>query len=149
MIDVNSLLKRAKSGDDQALGTLLEMYRNYLNMLARLQIEPSLRTQLSASDLVQETFLNAKRGLAGFRGQSERELIAWLRRIMANRITDALRRQKHVSPGRLAKQRIEDQVDHSSMSLCRMLPTREPTPSEQFAHREMEVILADALETAP
>lgn len=149
MIDVNSLLRRAKSGDEQALGALLEMYRNYLNMLARLHIEPSLRTQLSASDLVQETFLNAKLGLAGFRGETERELIAWLRRIMANRMTDALRRHKRGTPGRRVKQRIEDQINHSSMSLCRMLPTREPTPSEQFAHRETEVILADALETLP
>ncbi len=146
MTDVKSLLQRAKSGDDQALGSLLEIYRNYLNMLARLQIEPALRTQLSASDLVQETFLNAKRGLAGFRGQTERELIAWLRRIMANRMMDALRRQKRVGYGR---QQIEDQFDRSSMSLCGMLPTKDPSPSDQFAHREQEVILADALETLP
>ena len=149
MNDVNNLLQRAKNGDDQALGALLEMYRNYLNILARLQIEPSLRGKLSSSDLVQETFLNAKRGLAGFRGQTERELMAWLRRIMANRLTDGVRHYGGLGREKQVEQRIGNQVDRSSMSLCRMLPARDPSPSDQFAQREQEVLLADALETLP
>ena len=149
MADVNSLLQLAKSGDEKALGALLEMYRSYLNMLARLQIGPSLRTQLSASDLVQETFLNAKRGLDGFRGQTERELIAWLRRIMANRLTDAVRRYERPGRDGQLEQNIRYQCDQSSLSLCQMLPARDPSPSDHFAHREREVILADALEKLP
>jgi RNA polymerase sigma-70 factor, ECF subfamily len=149
MSDVKSLLQCARRGDRQALGTLLEMYRNYLIVLARLQVEPVLRAKISASDLVQETFLKAKCGLADFRGQTEPELMSWLRRILANRLTDAIRRFGGPERDVLAERRLDDELDRSSMSLGRMLPAADPSPSDQLAQREQEVLLADALARLP
>ncbi len=55
------LLKQARAGDEAALGRLLELYRNYLRLVARALIGQALRVRLDASDLVQETFLKASR----------------------------------------------------------------------------------------
>src|SRR5918999_6459314 len=78
--DPGDLLRRARAGDDVALGALLERYRPYLALLARLQIDRRLRGKADPADLVQETFLEAHRGFPRFRGETEAELAAWLRR---------------------------------------------------------------------
>ena len=61
--DVNDhpelLLDQARAGDAAALGRCLELYRNYLRLMARALISQPLRLRLDASDLVQETFLKA------------------------------------------------------------------------------------------
>jgi DNA-directed RNA polymerase specialized sigma24 family protein len=59
--DVEQLLGRAQAGDAAALGQLLQLYRNYLGLLARLHIDRRLQGKVDASDLVQETFLKAHR----------------------------------------------------------------------------------------
>src|SRR5213080_709075 len=70
----DQLLPRARAGDVPAMGRLLELYRNYLKLLARLQIDRRLQGKADPSDLVQETFLEAYRDFAQFRGTTEREL---------------------------------------------------------------------------
>jgi RNA polymerase sigma-70 factor (ECF subfamily) len=59
--DADSLLPLAPAGDDAALGRLLEMHRNYLALLARLQIGRRLRGKVDVDDVVQTTFLAAHR----------------------------------------------------------------------------------------
>jgi RNA polymerase sigma-70 factor (ECF subfamily) len=69
------LLRLARAGDDSARGQLLELYRNYLALLARLQIGRRLQGKVDASDLVQEAFLKAHRHFKQFHGNSEGELL--------------------------------------------------------------------------
>ncbi|MGG7377388.1 helix-turn-helix domain-containing protein, partial [Escherichia coli] len=66
--DPGPLLRLAQAGDSQALGQVLELYRNYLTLLARMQIGRRLQGKVDAADLVQETFLAAHRDFAHFRG---------------------------------------------------------------------------------
>src|SRR5262249_27519194 len=80
--DPVELLQAARAGDRPALGRLLELYRNYLRLLARLQVGRRLRGKADPSDLVQEAFLAAQRTFAQFRGSSDRELVDWRRQIM-------------------------------------------------------------------
>src|SRR5579872_3033397 len=89
--DPGNLLVEARQGGDAARGALLETYRNYLELLARIEIGRRLQTKVDAADLVQETFLEAHRNFAMFRGQEEEEFAAWLRGIMAARIANLVR----------------------------------------------------------
>src|SRR5918998_998459 len=90
--DPQVLLEQARNGNGNAAGRLLEKYSTYLTLLARVQIGRRLQGKVDAGDLVQETFLEAHRQIAQFRGTSEGELLAWLRRILAGRIALLLRR---------------------------------------------------------
>src|SRR5262245_28943241 len=86
------LLQAARSGDQAALGRLVELYRNYLRLLARLQVGRRLQGKTDPSDLVQEAFLVAQRNFEQFRGNPKGELVDWPRRILALKLVDLARR---------------------------------------------------------
>src|SRR5262245_15723438 len=90
--DPEKLLCLARMEESQALGQLLELYRGYLALLARLQIGRRLQGKVDASDVVQETFLEAYRHFPQFRGTTEAELVSWLRQILAARLAKLVRR---------------------------------------------------------
>jgi RNA polymerase sigma-70 factor (ECF subfamily) len=148
--DPERLLARARRDGEAAFGELLELYRNYLHLLARAQIGRDLRSKVDPSDLVQETFLAAHRDFARFRGTTEGELVAWLRQILAARLADMVRRHlKAKSRDARLERRLADELDHSSQALERGLVTLQLSPSEQAHRREQAVLLADALKTLP
>jgi RNA polymerase sigma-70 factor, ECF subfamily len=91
-VDVEGLLGRASARQQGALGQLLEHFRNYLALLARMQIGRRLQGKLDAQDVVQETFLQAHRHLAVFRGTTGEELASWLREILATVLANEVRR---------------------------------------------------------
>src|SRR5262245_31055952 len=68
----------------------LERYRGYLLFLARSRLR-SVSGKLDASDIVQGVLLNAHMRRNQCRARSEGEWRGWLRRILANAITDAFR----------------------------------------------------------
>ena len=68
--DPEEMIALAKRDRSTALGQLLELYRNYLSLLARVQIGRRLQGKIDAADVVQETFLEAHRNFPQFRGSS-------------------------------------------------------------------------------
>lgn len=73
------------------VGHRLDRFRNYLQLLARHQLGPELSAKLDPSDAVQETLLKAYQHLPDMNGRSDGEVAAWLRRILGNSLTDAVR----------------------------------------------------------
>jgi RNA polymerase sigma-70 factor, ECF subfamily len=145
-ITPESLLDQARRGDGEALGRLLDLYRNYLRLLARSLVRSDLRGRFDHSDLIQDTFLNAHQGFANFRGHSEVELIAWLRRILANILANHAKRNRGRTRDHRREDSLEALLDRSDQALQRALASPEASPSAQAARRERAVLLADALE---
>jgi RNA polymerase sigma-70 factor (ECF subfamily) len=69
----------------------IETYRPYLLLIANRELSPELRQIVGASDLVQESLIEAQQSLGNFAGKSEEQFLAWLRRILVNNVTDAAR----------------------------------------------------------
>ncbi len=147
------LLAEARRGFDQSLGTLLQLYRNYLNLLARTQIDLHLQGRASPSDLVQETFLEAYRDFGAFRGRTEAELLAWLRRILVHNVSRlvemnvlaekrSVRREVSLS-ARLAA------LEQSTAQVSAALASQWSSPSARAQRRERAAILADLLAQLP
>src|SRR5260221_6769032 len=86
------LLLEARGGDSGRLGELLECYRRYLSILARVQLGQRLQGKLDASDLVQDVFLEAHRHFPQFAGTTEGQFLAWLRQILAATMANLIRR---------------------------------------------------------
>jgi len=143
------LLVRARAGDAAAQGELLELYRNYLRLMARTLINQPLRIRLDASDLVQETFLKAHREFSGFLGSTEPELVAWLRQILVRGLADQVRQHRAKRRDHRREEPMEVLLDRSSLAIQAQLATPLSSPSVHSSRREQAVLLADALEKMP
>jgi RNA polymerase sigma-70 factor (ECF subfamily) len=144
------LLEQARAGDEVALGQLLASFAKYLTLLARVQIGRRLQGKVDADDLVQDTFMDAHRQIAAFRGTTEAEFIAWLRRILAGQLAQTIRRFLGTK-GRdaMLERELAVQLDQSGEILDRGLVASQSTPSQTASRREQGVILAEALDKLP
>ena len=147
--DPEHLLRQARAGDGDALGRLLELYRNYLALLARVQIGRRLQGKADAADLVQETFLEAHRDFAQFRGTTEATLLAWLRQVLARNLANLVRRYGTQRREVRLERALAVELDESSRVLDQGLAAPGSSPSHQAARREQAVLLADALDQLP
>src|SRR5262249_49016004 len=138
-----------RAGEAGALGPLLELYRNYLRVLAGTQMGGEVRGRLEPSDLVQEALLEAYRDFAQFAGTSERELLVWLRRILVRNLIDQARHAPAAVRACQRQQSLEELLAASSDALGAALVSSTSTPSAQVARREQVVLLADALQRLP
>ena len=91
---IATLLSLAKSGDAQAHEELFEYCRNYVNVIARSNVETWMRAKVDASDLVQQTLLEAHRGFQEFQGATEGEWLGWLKQILAHNTHDFIRKYR-------------------------------------------------------
>ena len=67
----------------EASGPVVEQFRSYLLLLARMHLGRQTGHRLDPSDLVQQTLLDAHRQRGQFRGNEPAEMAAWLRRMLA------------------------------------------------------------------
>ena len=118
--------------------------------MARLQLDSRWDRKFDASDILQQTLLEAWKGEAAFQGNTSAQRIAWLRTILGRVIGREVRKydgtQKR-DPGReLSLQR---SIDQSSILLDHMLPADTDSPSLDADNREQQTIIADVLESLP
>jgi RNA polymerase sigma-70 factor (ECF subfamily) len=147
--DPDLLLEQARAGDAESRGLLLDRYRNYLSLLARGMIGGALRVNLDASDLVQQTCLEAHRDLPQFRGSGEPELAAWLRRILIHNLNQQAEYNGRQRRGRRHRVSLDDLLERSSQFVDRARAHLDTSPSEHAVRREQAVLLADALAQLP
>lgn len=143
------LLLDAQGGRAESLGRLLEVYRNYLQLLAVSQIDRKLRVRCSPSDVVQETFLEAHRDFVQFHGSTEGEFLAWLRRILVNNLLRTYERhvlaQRRCIHREVSLHRMAAALHESTARLEDVLADRVGSPSAEAGRHESAVALADQL----
>ena len=127
----------------------LNRYRQYLLLLARVEIDPRLREKLDPSDVVQQTMLDAYQKRDQFRGTSEAEKAAWLRQILANNLVDALRAVGRKKRDVAREQSLELKIEQSSLRFAKWLAADQSTPSQKLEQHEQAIRLADALAQLP
>lgn len=128
----------------------LNQYRDWLRLLARLQIDTRFQGKFDASDVVQQTLLEACRDLPKFRGSSEGELLAWLRGILAHVIGHQVRHYRGAQSRDVGREvSLEASLAATSCALANVLAADQTSPSQQAAREEEGVRLARILEGLP
>lgn len=141
-------LPQARAGSAEALGRLLEACRGYLLLVATRELGDDLQAKSGASDLVQEAFLEAHRDFGRFTGDSEQELLAWLRRLLLNNLAN-LAREYRLTQKRRVGLEVPLRADSTSMPIGEGLVSPMPTPSGQAMANEQAMALERALERIP
>lgn len=85
------LLRQARDGSESSLGEVLQSFRNYLLLLADDELGNEVKVKVSPSDVVQDSFLEARQDFARFAGSTPEQFHAWIRRILLNNIANVLR----------------------------------------------------------
>jgi len=132
-------------GHDQQL----DRFRSYLWLLARLQLDPRLGGKVDPSDIVQQTFVKALQGLEQFRGQTDAELAAWLRQILARTLANALRDLHRDKRDVRRELSLESAVGQSAARLEGWLADIQSSPSERAERNQRLLLLSQALEQLP
>jgi RNA polymerase sigma-70 factor (ECF subfamily) len=141
--DFGGCLSAARDGSREALGQTLQSCRRYLLSVARDELNHDLRAKGGASDLVQDTFLDAQAAFDRFRGNSEGELRAWLRRLLSHRAAKFGRRYRTTQ-----KRRVEREGAMAGPAMAAG-PSDAPTPSVALIADEQADRLRRALERLP
>ena len=147
---IDKLISLARNGDDSAVGSLLEHYRGYLRMVALRKLDARVQRRVDASDIVQQTFLEAQRDFPNFRGSSERELAVWLRRMLENNVLEQV--ERHVGAQKRSIFRefsMDDSGGGDGVALRHALPSDLSSPSQRVMRGEASVRLAHALDKLP
>jgi RNA polymerase sigma-70 factor, ECF subfamily len=127
----------------------LERFRDYLRLLARLQLDPRLQGKLDASDVVQQTLLKAYQALDQFRGHSAAEQAAWLRQILARTLANAVRDLGRAKRDLTLERSLEASLHDSSARLEAWLAADQSSPSQKAERNEQLLRMAEALTTLP
>jgi RNA polymerase sigma-70 factor (ECF subfamily) len=152
-LDAPRLVVEARRGNGEALGALLELYRDYLYGRAGALIGLKLQGVVAPSDLVQQTFLEACQDFRQFEGNTEVQWRAWLRRILSHNLASVV--EKHI------RTRKRDRRRQVSLDERRVVPETSPachdpgvagvqsSPSAQAQRREAAAVLASKLAQLP
>jgi RNA polymerase sigma-70 factor (ECF subfamily) len=139
-------LASARAGDALARDRLFAACRSFVTTAARCHLQRRLQAKVDASDVVQQSLLEAHRGLDGFAGETPQELLGWLRRIVAHNALDVARRYRGAAKRDAGRE--VPLAAHGDASGGWHAPPVDPasSPSARVMRGERELLLAAALE---
>ncbi len=146
--DAADHLPAARAGSREALGQLLEACRAYLLSIANQGLDADLQAKGGASDLVQDTFLEAHRDFARFQGNTEAELLAWLRCLLLNNVANFARGYRATGKRQVRREVRLEGGDSSAAANAGFVAGTSSPSMEAMAHEKAEAV-ARALERLP
>lgn len=144
--EVEKWIAQARQNDREALGRLLEMCRNYLLLVANQELAPELGVKVAASDIVQDSLLEAGRDFPRFHGVREEELLVWLSSILRNNVANV---RRHFETQKRQVSREVPLEDSAVGDLVDNLASPCETPSKHAQAREQDEQLEQALQQLP
>jgi RNA polymerase sigma-70 factor (ECF subfamily) len=135
---------------DAPIEDWLVRFRPWLALTARMHIDSHFRGKFDPSDIVQATLMEAWRSAPEFRGRTEAERIAWLRKILAHVLAHEVRRYRGTRKRDLNRElSMERSLAQSSQQMNAALVSAMTSPSERAAKQEQQVLLAEMLDKLP
>jgi RNA polymerase sigma-70 factor, ECF subfamily len=126
-----------------------ERWRAYLLLLARTQLRAGGPGKIDASDIVQDALLEAIRQRDQFRGTTDVEAAAWLRRLLKGKMIDRLRHANADKCDARRERSLDAEIEQSSLRLERFLAADQSSPSQSAQRNEQLANLAQAMVTLP
>jgi RNA polymerase sigma-70 factor (ECF subfamily) len=134
--------------NQEAAGSLLEAYRPVLQLLADQMVGPGLRRREGSSDVVQRTVIEAYAAFESFKGHSEPEFSAWIKRILSHNVTNLIRDHRAAKRD-VRREQYFDAADES-ITLTWLQPAAKISSASQRAIKaEAAINLAAAIEKLP
>jgi RNA polymerase sigma-70 factor (ECF subfamily) len=128
------LLNQVQTGDGEALGQLLERHRPKLERAVARRLDRRVRSRLDASDIVQETQLEATQRIDDYLAERPMPFHLWLMRAAHQRLLKAERRHLQT-----AKRSIDREIplpENTSLHLVASLAGSSGSPSNRAARQE-------------
>ena len=128
---------------------VLELFRRYLEVLARVHLDPRLRGKLDPADLVQQALLRACAAWPDLRGRAPGTVAACLRKILARTLADTVKHYHRDRRDVDLERSLEADLDRSASGLAGWLAADQTSPSQAAERNEESLRLADALAALP
>ncbi|MEE9205168.1 MAG: RNA polymerase sigma factor [Nitrospirales bacterium] len=129
--------------DRSSAATFDRLYRDHVDRIYRFA-QRLCGDNDDAKDLVQDTFLNAYRGIKGFRGEAQ--ISTWLYTI-ATRSCIRMRRRRRGEPERELS--LDEFIPTSQGEFHLQIPIEGLTPEEALEHKELRRMLQQAIRKLP
>jgi RNA polymerase sigma-70 factor (ECF subfamily) len=127
----------------------VEQFREYLCLLARIHLPPGRQARVEASDIVQQTLLEAFEQRGAFRGKSDGELAAWLKKLLVHNLADALRANHRAKRDVRRERSLEAAIEDSFSRVDDWLAGSDPSPSQAAVRVEQLLRLAAEVAKLP
>lgn len=138
-------LRLAKKGVADALNEVLTLYRPLLLKIANEEMDAKLKVKEAASDLVQQTLLEAHQNFEKFKTAEPEEFLVWLRHLLRDNIADAIRQYRRAKKREIGRER-PLASDHVRELLGKLSMRRDPGPQSDAIRQEDRQRILDALE---
>jgi RNA polymerase sigma-70 factor (ECF subfamily) len=139
-------LAAARAGDAAARDRLFGSCRSFVATAARFHLQRRLQAKVDASDVVQQSLLEAHRGFDGFAGETPQEWLAWLKRIVAHNAFDVAKRYRGTAKRDAGREVPLAAHDDASHGWHEHPVDPASSPSGRAIRWEQELLLAAAVE---
>jgi len=123
----------------------LEEFRAYLETLTFIQVDPRLRAKFGLSDVIQNTLLEAYRGLEAIQALDAAGRKRWLRRMLVNNLLEEIERWRTHKRDYRLEQPLADAAAESSCRLQNWLAVEDTSAGQRLVQQEEALRLLEAL----
>lgn len=140
------LKEQIKQGDDEALASLFTRYRAQMRRLVSHRMDPRLARRVDASDVVQQSFIEARNRIKHYINHSSMPFSLWMRQVTLQTLVEVHRKHFGVQKRDLSQEVALDRANSSYSTLADRLVSSLASPSSMAVRQERLVRLREAID---